>query len=193
MLNIGSGEALGHPADQALSALSWGFVAKSKQVVKRKSSPSPTEVNFPASKYHRLLWWDFGELDHHSHKLQRIRRDPTSDKPAEYYRMWADRLNLTPQDVATAERLSGKPIAQMSLDDLDKVIMQLHGELVAEEADVDQFSADANLFIAAMRRRGAATMGNLFAMLTPDDDDYAEVNDARKRMETRLRAEADTP
>lgn len=118
-------------------------------------------------------------------------------KPAEYYQQWADRLrdatgnDFTPDDVMEFERLSGKPIGEMSRADFDNVSMMANAAAVAAEVDADQLSADAQLFRAAMTGRGARTMGDLFEMLKPSDDDFFELVGALARLSTRLHLEAD--
>jgi hypothetical protein len=64
-----------------------------------------------------------------------------SDQPDAYYQEWAARLNVTPELVADAERITGKPIADMIAEDRDTTLRQI------EE--------DAKLLGTAMARHGA--------------------------------------
>ena len=115
-----------------------------------------------------------------------------------YHQEWADRLNefarasgqpctFTPEFVADAERLSGKLIAEMSPEDWDNTALMARAEAITFEADAEVFSEDADLFIAAMDRRDVKTVDDLFAMLSPDDDDFEALHAAYDRFATRIK------
>jgi crotonobetainyl-CoA:carnitine CoA-transferase CaiB-like acyl-CoA transferase len=120
-----------------------------------------------------------------------------TEKPAEYYQDWADRLNglgrpgfvYDAEFVRETERLSGKPIGEMTREDWDATLATNQAEAAVEIARNEIAIADIQLLRAAMERRNAATMGELFAMLTPDDDDYAALTEALKRFGAVLRME----
>jgi hypothetical protein len=120
-----------------------------------------------------------------------------TDKPAEYYHDWASRLNrlvsdrpnaplFTPEFVAEAERRSGKDFGDVSCDELAALASEAFVNAALMDADADQFNSDEAIITAAMQRRGAATASDMVAMLSPTDDDYAEVSDAVRRKILRI-------
>ena len=118
-----------------------------------------------------------------------------TDKPADYYQTWANKLNeaipglaLTPHDVAEFERQSGKPIAEMSPEDFGNAALVSQAEAVVVKADADQSAEDANIIIAGMDRRpGVRTTEELIQRMSPDDDDFGELYAALHRMAWRVR------
>ena len=78
-----------------------------------------------------------------------------SDQPDAYYEDWAARLNLTPEFVADAERIAGKPV----------------GDLIAENRCTEtQMEQDAMLLGSAMARHAVNNLSELADAMRSDDD-----------------------
>jgi hypothetical protein len=94
-----------------------------------------------------------------------------SDQPDAYYQEWVARLNVTPELVADAERIAGKPIGDMIVEDWGTMLRQM--------------SEDARLLGTAMARHGAENLGELADAMHPDDD-HADLRAALQRAVTIL-------
>lgn len=95
-----------------------------------------------------------------------------SDQPDAYYQEWAARLNVAPELIADAERIAGKPIGEMIVEDWDTMLGQMQ--------------EDALLLGTAMARHGAENLGELADAMNSDDDDYADLRAALQRAVTIL-------
>lgn len=121
-----------------------------------------------------------------------------TDQPDSYYEEWADRLNrkvsgldVNAEFVRTIERLSGKPIGEMSIQDWDAAHALHQAESTVKLSRLNMSIEDMTLFKAAMEQRGVNTVDELFTSLRPGDDDYVELMTARHRLSAILRLEAD--